>query len=111
MGILRDMLHIIKDVDVDISEREPRKGTETADHASQSCAASSISEREPRKGTETMESSRRMSCQRWKFQNVNPERGRKPTAHAIVALCRRHISEREPRKGTETGAPCRRSHR
>ena len=53
MGILRDMLHIIKDVDVDISEREPRKGTETADHASQSCAASSISEREPRKGTET----------------------------------------------------------
>ena len=52
MGILRDMLHIIKDVDVDISEREPRKGTET------------------------MESSRRMSCQRWKFQNVNPERGR-----------------------------------
>ena len=101
MGILRDMLHIIKDVDVDISEREPRKGTETADHASQSCAASSISEREPRKGTETMESSRRMSCQRWKFQNVNPERGRK-LCGSDIKVGDLVISEREPRKGTET---------
>ena len=60
-----------------ISEREPRKGTETITNRLGPDMSYEISEREPRKGTET-----------WKnhffsffvslFQNVNPERGRKP---------------------------------
>ena len=60
-----------------ISEREPRKGTETflLSHL-HSLLHRVISEREPRKGTETHNKAR-ISEREPRFQNVNPERGRK----------------------------------
>ena len=60
-----------------------------------------ISEREPRKGTETC----LVRLQRLlllAFQNVNPERGRKLSAGSRRIVPANLISEREPRKGTET---------
>ena len=87
-----------------ISEREPRKGTETPSLTASLIARSmTISEREPRKGTETL-TVLPCSFSLIKFQNVNPERGRKPPMETQKTLCGR-ISEREPRKGTETSVP------
>ena len=60
-----------------------------------------ISEREPRKGTET-QASVNPCLYRHIFQNVNPERGRKRTLSDEDKAAIQAISEREPRKGTET---------
>ena len=59
-----------------ISEREPRKGTETNVGHLHRVEANRISEREPRKGTETVATSV-IATSIAAFQNVNPERGRK----------------------------------
>ena len=83
-----------------ISEREPRKGTETKKPC-QKHEKHSISEREPRKGTETTPQEREALSAKI-FQNVNPERGRKRIRCLCVQGEIREISEREPRKGTET---------
>ena len=87
-----------------ISEREPRKGTETtASRNPRTSAPPAISEREPRKGTETILVSILITHHLNIFQNVNPERGRKLDAVSLTAPQPfSNISEREPRKGTET---------
>ena len=61
-----------------------------------------ISEREPRKGTETQQARDEKDVFRGIFQNVNPERGRKQTYLPCHTWYLPLISEREPRKGTET---------
>ena len=109
----------------DISEHEPRKGTETIGCHTINKSLHSISEHEPRKGTETREPCMRTTPRCHAFQNTNPERGRKlywysnqrPTSIHFRTrtpkgdgndFCLRRlapavlISEHEPRKGTET---------
>ena len=60
-----------------------------------------ISERDPRKGTETVGIVHNKYVALL-FQNVTPERGRKLTPLRLVHGLLVDISERDPRKGTET---------
>ena len=61
-----------------------------------------ISEHEPRKGTETARGTRATYLIVKVFQNMNPERGRKRIRPVFVWGFVFFISEHEPRKGTET---------
>ena len=110
----------------EISEHEPRKGTETGTKPFFLAASPPISEHEPRKGTETryrpcilveyggfqnmnpergrkrlLRAARFIPITPFQFQNMNPERGRKLLQQALCPFYS-NISEHEPRKGTET---------
>ena len=61
-----------------------------------------ISEHEPRKGTETARKVFDDHSFDMEFQNTNPERGRKPVVVFVLRRLALSISEHEPRKGTET---------
>ena len=85
-----------------ISEREPRKGTETSsDTIHEAWDGFKFQNVNPERGRKQQE----FNCEQCRyniFQNVNPERGRKPKLHGFLPSKGRRISEREPRKGTET---------
>ena len=107
-----------------ISEREPRKGTETGVGDSvrrvelafqnvnpergrkpkRNCCsahAGSFQNVNPERGRKLFDTFA-YSFKAFLFQNVNPERGRKPCRQARQGSLAGDISEREPRKGTET---------
>ena len=83
-----------------ISEREPRKGTETVPAGVVKYPVKVISEREPRKGTET-----RINAFKEDAHVISEREPRKGTETCRLidgTFWAESISEREPRKGTET---------
>ena len=85
-----------------ISEREPRKGTETGYNFFLPPISQAISEREPRKGTETSTSCAHASISTPYFRTWTPKGDGNHLAWFSEWWCPWCISEREPRKGTET---------
>ena len=88
---------------INISEHEPRKGTETFSDAELMChGRDQISEHEPRKGTETCRVARHGGKLKPHFRTRTPKGDGNPRRAFDEHIQVFGISEHEPRKGTET---------
>ena len=93
---------------LEISEHEPRKGTETSATIRLTTNITPFQNTNPERGRKLV-AIRRIVAIVLQFQNTNPERGRKRTDFSGVSENEFFISEHEPRKGTETSKLYRQS--